>query len=135
LRYHWQYLTIPSILFVAIETQWRIWLYPPRSFMIHFAGFLLLNLYGFIIASFSKMGLKYLIVLLPYAFLPSIWRVFSVLGVNPIFSLFLGFIISIYTEMAFFEELEIGIDICRLGALTFIGWVIEKWLIGTLALL
>lgn len=103
--------------------------------MIHFAGFLLLNLYGFIIASFSKMGLKYLIVLLPYAFLPSIWRVFSMLGINPIFSLFLSFIISVYTEMAFFEELEISIDICRLGALTFIGWVIEKWLMGTLALL
>lgn len=135
IKREWPYLTIPTLVFLALEFQWGIWISPPKKWFIHITIYLLINIYSLSMASLSNKKLQFLVVFLPYAFLPSVWRVFSLVGINPYFSFFFCFVLSSYSEFVILESIEVWLDIGRIGALTALIWVMKKWWTSLLILL
>jgi len=130
---HWEDVTIPTLVYLAILSQAN-WKVIPRYWIILVVGYLLFNLYTYVASSFSKQGVGYLKVFLPYAFLPIIWKAFKLVFMQPIFSLYVMFLISVLYEYVLTEKPNFLLALVRLMIVNTIVWGMNRWLISTWSL-
>ena len=121
----WSYYTIPTMVFftnvvILLSMGARL---NPRDVVFYF---LLINLYMFSIASISKA--KYLVVFLPWTFLPVAVLFFSAVLDNFGVAFIVVFVTSLIVE--YFSLKDVSIPILTVRSLTtfVVFWELKEWL-------
>jgi len=133
MKMHWEDVTIPTLVYLAILSQAN-WKVIPRYWIILVVGYLLFNLYAYVISTFSEQGAGYLKFFLPYAFLPVVWKVLKMEFVQPMFSLYVMFLISVLYEYVLSEKPNFLLALVRLAVVNIVVWGMNRCLISTWSL-
>ena len=123
----WSYYTIPTIvfftnivMFLSIGAE-----LDPRDVVFYF---LLINLYMFGIAFISRFKERYLVVFLPWAFLPTAVMFFSVVLDNFGVAFIVVFMTSLTVEYLSLRDISIPIFATRSFVTFMVFWELKKWL-------
>lgn len=127
----WSYYTIPTIVFLTNAIMFLSMgvKFDPRDFVFYYIA---ANAYMFAIASMSKVKEKYLVIFLPWVFLPVLACFFSVTLDNFGVAFAILFIASASVEYLYFSDISISILIIRSITIIAVFWELKKWLRSSL---
>ena len=127
----WSYYTIPTLVFLTNTVMFLSMgaRFDPRDLAFYF---IVVNAYMFGVASMSKVKEKYLVVFLPWVFLPVSTQFFSVTLGNFGVAFTILFVTSLLMEYMYFNDISFSIFILRSFTMIVIFWELKKWLRSSL---